>query len=629
MDLKIKRRFSGLLVSAISLLTWSCAVQQTPTGGEKDIEPPKLVSVYPPNETLNFKAEEIQILFNEYVQLKNAFQEITISPDPETRPEFRTKKTAIIVKFTDTLEENTTYQINFGKAIGDMNEGNPFPNFKYVFSTGNQIDSLRIRGSVGIYSMGKHDPKSTGLSEVLVLIHKEQDSIPNQDSLIMKKKPGYYTYADSSGNFEITNLKEGTYRLYAIKEENDSRIYDESDELLAFLPEPLALSSDTLLPRVYLATMQQEDLQILNDRNQDARLTLLLNKKTDSLSLEVLSPENFKGKLLMEEDMATDSVVLWLPTPAYDSVKLAVGENNRYIDTILFRNFSTKEKLESFGVTDNIIQNTLPPGEDPELTFSRPVNLEGPGRIELQEDSVILQPTAFSLRRLSLRKYAVEYNWKPRSAYQITIGAGYLTDMYGFGNNAYQRQFIADSLENYGNITVSYTLSDSLPADTIQYLVQLLDADNRIIKSDTITSPEEITYSTLRPAKYIMRIIYDRNKNGRWDGTNLFEKIPPEKILTFDPDETLRANWDQEYTIAIPSEYAEEFPQSPPTESPETPEAKPADTESPETLPETDEQEQPADPPTHPDTSPEDGSTGQTPESPEPDKNPEPHQQIR
>src|SRR3546814_13985770 len=105
MTVKSKSRILTLLSGLLVLLISSCAVQQTPTGGEKDTEPPQLISVTPPNETLNFKAEEIEILFNEYVQLQNAFQEITISPDPETRPEFRTRKTAILVRFTDTLEE--------------------------------------------------------------------------------------------------------------------------------------------------------------------------------------------------------------------------------------------------------------------------------------------------------------------------------------------------------------------------------------------------------------------------------------------------------------------------------------------------------------------------------------------
>src|SRR3546814_4213269 len=86
-------------------------------------------------------------------------------------------------------------------------------------------------------------------------------------------RPGYYTYADSSGNFEITNLKEGTYRLYALKEENDSRLYDDTKELIGFLEEPLTLQGDTLLPKIHLATMEQAQLEVLNERNQDARLT--------------------------------------------------------------------------------------------------------------------------------------------------------------------------------------------------------------------------------------------------------------------------------------------------------------------------------------------------------------------
>src|SRR5690606_35323214 len=100
-----------------------------------------------------------------------------------------------------------------------------------------------------------------------------------------------------------------------------------------------------------------------------------------------------------------------------------------------------------------------------------------------------------------------------------------------------------------------YTIPDSIPDSTdkaTQFLVQLLNNDDILIKTDTISASREITYSTLRPGKYLIRVIFDRNRNGRWDGTNLFDRIQPEKILLFDPGENLRANWDQEYTIEIP-----------------------------------------------------------------------------
>src|SRR5471030_7453 len=132
---------------AISVI-FSCANIQRPMGGPRDKTPPKLLKATPLNSTRNFNAKIIQLDFDEFFKLTNQYQEITISPEMVKPPEFQIKNKSLVIRLKDTLQKNTTYVINFGKAIADVNEGNILKNFTYVFSTGPTIDSFRITGNV-------------------------------------------------------------------------------------------------------------------------------------------------------------------------------------------------------------------------------------------------------------------------------------------------------------------------------------------------------------------------------------------------------------------------------------------------------------------------------------------------
>src|SRR5699024_8030280 len=150
----------------------SCASIQQPTGGPRDTIPPVIVEELPENLSTNFSAEEIEITFDEYVKLENEFSEISISPEMQARPTFKIKKKSLIITLPDSLETNTTYTINFGNALVDFNESNKLRNYYYVFSTGNEIDSLTVSGNVkDAFTL---EPK---LDATVMLIPIEKDSI--------------------------------------------------------------------------------------------------------------------------------------------------------------------------------------------------------------------------------------------------------------------------------------------------------------------------------------------------------------------------------------------------------------------------------------------------------------------
>jgi hypothetical protein len=218
-----------VLASKILVLT-GCANIIPPTGGPRDSIPPRLISVVPKDSSMNFKTNQIVFSFDEYVELKEIRENLVVSPVPKTDPIVDSKLRTITVRLKDTLEPNTTYSLNFGKAIRDVNEGNILKNFSYVFSTGSYLDSLQLSGNVVLAASGKTD------STLIVMLHRNL-----QDSAVATERPRYFTRLDSGGNFNFRNLAQGVYALYALKDEGGIKRYTSKSQLFAFTDSPVVL----------------------------------------------------------------------------------------------------------------------------------------------------------------------------------------------------------------------------------------------------------------------------------------------------------------------------------------------------------------------------------------------------
>ena len=221
------------ILLAAALLA-SCGQQVAPTGGAKDSIPPKLVLAVPELNAKNFKSDRILLYFDEYVTLESPFEKITYSPIPKVNPSPTSKLRTITIKIKDTLEPNTTYSIDFGESIKDINEGNILKNFNYAFSTGEYIDSAFLTGQVFIAESGLTD------STIVAVLHNNLD-----DSAVAKVKPRYFARLKGDGSFLFRNLKPGTYNLFAIKDQNGDRKYDQPSELIAFMNKTITIGSDT------------------------------------------------------------------------------------------------------------------------------------------------------------------------------------------------------------------------------------------------------------------------------------------------------------------------------------------------------------------------------------------------
>ena len=241
-------RLLGLLITiVIATPFYHCGQPMPPTGGSRDTLPPRLVKANPMDSGLNVKANRITLEFNEYVQIDGIQQQLVISPVPKIMPLVESKLKEVTIKLKDTLEPNTTYTINFGDALKDVNENNPMRNFTYIFSTGNIIDSGKLAGRVLIAENGKSD------STILVVLHRDLS-----DSAFEKSRPRYFARPNKEGFFTFRYLADGLYNVFAIRDADGSLKYDQVSESIGFLDQPVTITANTEPVKLYAFTETEE-----------------------------------------------------------------------------------------------------------------------------------------------------------------------------------------------------------------------------------------------------------------------------------------------------------------------------------------------------------------------------------
>ncbi|WP_207533490.1 Ig-like domain-containing domain [Desertivirga arenae] len=520
-------------------LLQGCASIQQPTGGPKDTIAPRILKETPKNFTKNFSSPHIAIELDEYFKLNNISKEVSLSPDLNKQPDYKIKKKTLNIRFQDTLEANTTYTINFGNAIADFNEGNILKNYVYVFSTGNKIDSLSISGTV-INSLSKK-PQLDATVFLLPL---------DRDTLFGKKKAHIYTTTDSSGNFKLKYLKEGTYKIYSVYEkEGGDKIYNSTNEEIAFLNKPIELKSDTSGIQLQLFKEEPTVFRVTDRKIENSgRILMAYNQKLPNPSLKILGSEELNRNSTKEFSATGDTALLWMKDMTFDSLQVVISNNTTPLDTVVLRRGKRDDYKQDITIIDNASNSRIKPGNDYSLTFSAPVATIDSKNIVLLQDSVPVRNFKFQKDTSSTRRYTLQYSWKAEKNYDLTIPEGAAKGLYGGKSKIFKRTFQRDVEENYGNLSIRFTVTDTAH----NYVVQLLNEQEEIINARSIKKSAILNYTTYPVGKYSFRIVYDVNNNDKWDTGNVKKAIQPERTWNAPTEITLRANWDLEEKITIP-----------------------------------------------------------------------------
>jgi len=533
------------LFTGIVFFVFGCAVPQKPQGGPKDVNAPKLLKATPANQTHNFSSRVIELDFDEYFKLANPFQEISISPTQEKQPDYNYTKKAksLIITLKDTLHKNTTYVINFGKAIVDLNEGNVLKNFTYVFSTGTHIDSLSISGRV-INTLTQDREKDV----TVMLFSLLEDSLR-----FRKKKPTIYTTTDTAGNFTLGNLHEGIYKLYALKETAADKIYNNENELIGIPNKIINLQVDT--SNVQLSLFKEVPMKFnysVKRFDADGKIFLAFNRPLDKPGLRIIYPAALNADKYVEINKTRDTAMLYIKNMDFDSVRIARFDNNKPIDSVSFR----KGRKETYTRTVSIGTNAdgrglLKPGTDLLLTASTPITSYDQSLIELKGDSTIITDYTLKQDTANLKRFTLSYKWRQNVGYTLTFNENALTGYWGEKNKKLiPRRFKVDKPDNYSKLTLLVTVPDTSKA----YLVEFLSEQGSLIQSTTLRDNRPIVFRSLLAGKYRVRVIYDDNKNGKWDSGDIKTNRQPENVWVDRQVIPVRANLDTDVPIDIPRE---------------------------------------------------------------------------
>lgn len=597
--------FLGTMI--IALLVHSCANKGYPEGGAKDTTPPKVISESPMSYTKNFNKKKIYIYFNEYVQLKDVNEKFIISPPQKKKPKPRLKGKYIQVDFVDSLRANTTYSLDFADAILDNNEGNPLGFYRYVFSTGNVIDSLELSGNVVNAESGE-----PVLNMYVFLYENLADSVP------LKEIPNYVARTDSSGFFRLTNLRDTVYRIVAVGDNNRDYKYTPEGEMFAFLDSTVrpvvkpmtrqdtltridkivgrdTITSDSIWTVQYLAygpnnlylrlfTEDLTQLYMVNDvRKERERLEFIFSipaKNDFEITLwDTLAKEPLpKDWYIKEHSRGNDSISIWIKDSLVykrDTLNFilnylrtdSLGGRSPYADTSRYV-FRDKKKETPKGRKKD--ESNVPAIQFLSISTNASGDFELNGRVVINFDKPILRETIKHLQflqkvdtvwkpkefrvlgdSLKIRTFYVDAKLEAEKEYMLRVDSGMIYDIYGKHNSKFERSFKLKKPESYGNIMLN--LKGVVGDDVI---VQLYKSDNTksdngkrkyaVVAQKKTNKDGVITFNFLQEGKYKFRAILDKNKNGQWDTGLYLKDKQPEEVIYLPVEMNVKQNYDIE-----------------------------------------------------------------------------------
>ncbi len=525
------------LPGILCVVLTACASITSPQGGPRDETPPELV---PEKSTSNlqtrFIKQDIELTFNEWVQLQDEFRQIVISPPLEFPPEVKLRGKKLILEFDEgeELKPDVTYTINFGEAVQDLTERNPAENLRFVFSTGDVIDSLSLSGKITDAFTGEP------VERALFMLY-----VSAEDSVVYKERPYYFGRTDKAGNFRIQNVRAGTFKGFALLDGNLNYLYDQANEKIGFPPGPVTLS-DSLSPVLDISLFDERPPILLAraDSSRYGLLKLVFNQPPDEV---VLSPESDLDPLFRE--VVSDTLYLWYDQPARERVTLFLNAGDTLnFDTISFLppnrdTFLAKTRLRKL----NQVGRNQNPFKPLRFDFNHPLARLDTAGIQVFRDSLALDVEVVPLLDSSrLRKLDIRFDWEEDSTYTVLLLPGSITDLFGLElEDTLTTVLRIDPVKKYGSINLSFI---NFPRDS-SYRIDLTTND-RAVETFSLSGVAEFEkrLEGLAPGTYSLLIIEDINQNGRWDPGNYLEGFLPERVIRREIP-ALRANWEVDFTL--------------------------------------------------------------------------------
>lgn len=577
---------------SLLLLIPSCASIGNPSGGPRDEDPPRFIGATPYQGAVNFTGNKAVLHFDELINVKDAFNKVVVSPPSGSTPRVSSLGRRITVEFQDTLLPNTTYTVDFGDAIEDNNEGNQLQNFIYTFSTGSVLDTLMISGMV----LGAEDLEPQ--QGMLVGLHSNL-----ADSAFHTLRFDRIAKTDDRGRFVIGGLPAGEYRIFALTDPDNDLKYSSPEEELAFYDVVLTPTTERVMTTdsIYDILTGAVDSVVYRERTRylpnnillrsfnsgfkpqyittyerpdSLRLSFIFNSPADSRPTFTLLDKGFEGLeaaewSVIEKSAGNDSITLWLADPrllSTDTLRVAVGYRrgpspnsmDDVVDTLRIITKKLPAVKKSKKNSDSDTQIEVPPLQvkiPSAVEIDRPLRLEleAPAEefdntkwtLEIKNDTVWEKTVLPPITRDSLnpRYYFIDIPWEYDTQYRLRTDSASVRSIYGHVNKETSQEFRTRSDREYSSLSINIGgYNDTIPA-----YVDLLDGGGKIKRSQPVVGGR-VTFTNLLAGKYYLRLMIDRNGDGRYTPGDYDTLLQPDYSYYYPRAINLKQNWSQELT---------------------------------------------------------------------------------
>ncbi len=578
-----------------------CARMGQPDGGWYDDRPPQIIATTPADNGTGVKEKKVVICFDEYIKVEDATNNVVVSPPQLEMPEIKGAGKKIVVELKDSLKENTTYTIDFSDAITDNNEGNPLGNYTFTFSTGAQVDTMEVSGT--ILDASNLEP----VKGIMVGLYADLE-----DSAFYTKPLLRVARTDSRGRFIIRGVAKGKYRAYALQDMDGDYKYSQKGEMIAFsdrIIEPTcgpdtrqdtiwrdSLRIDTIIRRGFthfypddvvlraFTVPLTDRYMIKNQRQEPERMDFFFSYGSDSLPKMRGLNFDADSAFIVDASIKKDTITYWLKDTALvnrDSLEIeysyhitdTLGQLVPQTDTLLMvpkisyekrmkmhekelekwqkqqDKFKKKgERYDSVWTPKPLdIRVTAPSSLTPEsyLYFTMPAPLArcDTSKIHLQAKvDTLWVPQKFDWqpRPQSILSYRLEAVWTPGTEYQLEIDSAAFESIYGIVNDKMKSTLKCKSEEEFGSLVVKI---GGLP-DSTTAIVQLLDKQDGVVKEARTQDDGSAEFYWLSEGKFYLRAFIDRNGNGIWDSGDFYKALQPEEMFYLPKVIEIKANWD-------------------------------------------------------------------------------------
>ena len=364
------------------LMLHSCANIGTPDGGLYDETPPRIIHTSPHQGASDITPKKVTLEFDEYIKLENAYERVVISPPQFESPDIEAYGKKVTVTFNDTLKPNFTYTIDFGSSIVDNNEGNPMGEYVFSFSTSGDIDTLQVSGKV---LEAENLEPIKGMLVGLYRVESDSNAVENifnwsdsasiaTDSIFQTRPLERIGRTDGSGHFIVKGVAPGSYRIFALNDQDQTYTYSQRSEKLAFTKQIItpyaryetrmdtvwhdSIHYDSIFPVKYthfypddvvlLAfTAKQDDRYLLKSERPEQRFfSLYFTSKSDTLPR--MTPLNFT---------AGDSTIIVETVPTNDTIKYWITDSLIYtMDTLVVQvDYYATDSLKQLSVRSDTL----------------------------------------------------------------------------------------------------------------------------------------------------------------------------------------------------------------------------------------------------------------------------------